>query len=211
MKLLENVNFLLFDLGNVFIKIDYAFTFNELRKILGEEKFALTQGLYPSSFHLDYEKGKMSDTDFRLAINQHFGTDWKDEVVDGIWNSLLIEIMEETLALITRLRSHYKLGVLSNTNSIHIAAMNKMLVEKMGKNELSYYFDHVFLSHELGLRKPDVAIYQEVVNRVGLPPENILFFDDLKVNLMGAAAVGLKTHLIKEPKELIQFFENVQI
>jgi glucose-1-phosphatase len=211
MKLLQNVNFLLFDLGNVFIKIDYAFTFNELRKILGEEKFSLTQGLYPSSFHLDYEKGKISDKDFRFAINQHFGTDWEDEIVDEIWNSLLIEIMEETLALITRLRSHYQLGVLSNTNSIHINAMNKMLVEKMGKKELLHYFDHVFLSHELGLRKPDVEIYHEVVKRVGLPANEILFFDDLPANLKGAEEAGLRTHLIKEPKELISFFENVHI
>jgi glucose-1-phosphatase len=209
MKLLENVNFLLFDLGNVFIKIDYAFTFNKLKKIIPEDKFLLMDNLYPSLFHQEYETGKLSDQEFRASLNAHFGMNWQDDFIDDLWNSLLQEISEETLALLSRLRTKYELGVLSNTNSIHIDAMNKILVEKMGKRELNHYFDHVFLSHELGLRKPDTAVYKEVVKRIGLPAEQILFFDDLQDNLNGAAAVGLKTCLIKEPRELISFFENV--
>ena len=51
--------------------------------------------------------------------------------------------------------------------------------------------------------------YEEVAKRLNTSPQKILFFDDLKENLMGAEQVGYQTHLINHPKALINFFENV--
>jgi epoxide hydrolase-like predicted phosphatase len=52
-------------------------------------------------------------------------------------------------------------------------------------------FDTVVISGEVGLRKPDPAIYVLAARQLGLPPEQIVFVDDLRPNVRAAAAVGM--------------------
>jgi putative hydrolase of the HAD superfamily len=52
-------------------------------------------------------------------------------------------------------------------------------------------FDAVVISGEVGLRKPDPAIYALAAQRLGLPPEQIVFVDDLRPNVRAAAAAGM--------------------
>ena len=47
------------------------------------------------------------------------------------------------------------------------------------------------ISGEVGLRKPDPAIYTLAAERLGLPPTQVVFVDDLAPNVRGAAAVGM--------------------
>lgn len=56
---------------------------------------------------------------------------------------------------------------------------------------LRNYFDVALTSCYLGLRKPDLAIYQRAIDIVGGPPERILFIDDRPENVAGAQAAGL--------------------
>ena len=55
---------------------------------------------------------------------------------------------------------------------------------------------HHFASHLMRDRKPDDAIYADVEHQVGLPPESILFFDDLPDNIEAARRRGWKTEWI---------------
>jgi putative hydrolase of the HAD superfamily len=52
-------------------------------------------------------------------------------------------------------------------------------------------FDAVVISGEVGLRKPDPAIYALAAQQLGLPPEQIVFVDDLRPNVRAAAAAGM--------------------
>jgi putative hydrolase of the HAD superfamily len=52
-------------------------------------------------------------------------------------------------------------------------------------------FDAVVISGEVGLRKPDPAIYALAAQRLGLSPEQIVFVDDLRPNVRAAAAAGM--------------------
>ena len=52
-------------------------------------------------------------------------------------------------------------------------------------------FDAVVISGEVGLRKPDPAIYELAVQRLGLPAEQIVFVDDLRPNVRAAVAAGM--------------------
>ena len=52
-------------------------------------------------------------------------------------------------------------------------------------------FDAVVISGEVGLRKPDPAIYALAAQRLGLPPEEVVFVDDLASNVRGAVAAGM--------------------
>lgn len=209
MKSIKNIDFLLFDLGNVIINIDYEFTINQLNKLLPKEKKQLTTSFFPSKFHKQYEKGLISTAEFRSEVRNHFMEDWSDDQIDNIWNSLLKNIPEERIDLIKKLRDGYGLAVLSNTNELHIQRLNEILLAHYNIPSLHSLFDQVYFSHELQLAKPDVEIYEEVAKRLNTNPEKILFFDDLIENLNGAQKVNFRTYLIDHPDALTSFFKNV--
>jgi epoxide hydrolase-like predicted phosphatase len=52
-------------------------------------------------------------------------------------------------------------------------------------------FDAVVISGEVGMRKPDQAIFALAADRLGLPPQQCVFVDDLMPNVRGAVEVGM--------------------
>lgn len=209
MKKLENIDFLIFDLGNVIIDIDYSFSINELKKILPEAKHSLTDRFFPSTFHKDYEKGLINSAQFRDEVRNLYQEDWSDSQIDHVWNSLLKDIPLERIDLLKKLRMDFGTAVLSNTNEIHIEKFDELLVDQTGEKSIYDLCDRIFLSHLMGLAKPDEKIYEAVLNEIQIKPERVLFFDDLYTNLEGAKRVGLQTYHITHERALIQFFENV--
>ena len=63
-------------------------------------------------------------------------------------------------------------------------------------------FDAVVSSAQIGMRKPDPAIYRLVAERIGLAPDECLFVDDIPTNVEGAAAVGMEAVYCRDPVEV---------
>jgi len=74
--------------------------------------------------------------------------------------------------------------MLSTTNEPHAAWLRQQFPQVFA------LFDHCFLSNEVGLRKPDIALFRHVESVTGAPSECHLFFDDLLQNVAGARAAG---------------------
>lgn len=206
MRIPKNVDFFIFDLGNVIIDIDYDFSINELKKILPEAKHELTAKFFPSKFHKDYERGLISSKTFRDEIRSLYQEDWTDDQIDHVWNSLLKDVPKERIDLLKQLKSDFGTAVLSNTNAIHIEKFDEILKQHTSEKTIFDLCHEIFLSHEMGLAKPDVAIYEAVLDKIKVPAKNVLFFDDLAANLEGAKKVGIQTHQITHPKGLVEFF-----
>jgi len=209
MKNGQEIEFLIFDLGNVIYDIDYQRTFEKINSRLPENQHHLIKEFMVSPIHFDLETGKADENTFRDGVRKYFSVDWEDEWIDAAWNSILVDIPQERLALLIELKKKYPLYMLSNTNSIHFRVVEETFKQKLPEGTWPQLFDHLFLSQEMGLRKPDEAIYKEVVKTIGAAPEKCLFFDDLKENLLGANKVGIQTHHIDHPKALINFFQHV--
>lgn len=59
------------------------------------------------------------------------------------------------------------------------------------------YFEGVYVSCHLGVRKPDPAFFHAMLDEVGVTPGRCLFVDDRRVNCEAAAALGIHTHLFR--------------
>jgi epoxide hydrolase-like predicted phosphatase len=70
---------------------------------------------------------------------------------------------------------------------------NSWRAEDYDRALLEELFDACVISGEVGLRKPDPAIYALAAERVGLPPEALVYVDDLPGNLKPARALGMAT------------------
>lgn len=91
-------------------------------------------------------------------------------------------------ALVARLRAALPVGCLSNTNDLHWQG-------RMRELGLHGAFDHYFLSHRIGMLKPDEDIFRHVLDVLGVAPAELLFLDDNQLNVDGARALGIDAHL----------------
>jgi HAD superfamily hydrolase (TIGR01509 family) len=88
--------------------------------------------------------------------------------------------------LVLSIRPALRVGCLSNTNSLHAD-------RQWSEFGLAELFDDRFLSHEMGLVKPDRAAFDHVVNLLGCRAERVLFLDDNQINVEGARVAGLRS------------------
>jgi putative hydrolase of the HAD superfamily len=68
------------------------------------------------------------------------------------------------------------------------------------------FFDHIYFSHEIHLRKPNSEIFQLVCDQQLLIPEKTLFIDDSIQHIKGAEMIGLQTLHLTDSTELNQLF-----
>jgi putative hydrolase of the HAD superfamily len=70
-------------------------------------------------------------------------------------------------------------------------------------------FDAVVISGDVGLHKPDPAIYLLACERLGVEPADAVFVDDLRENCEGAEAVGMAAVLHRETDETVRRLEEL--
>ena len=118
---------------------------------------------------------------------------------------MLLDLPEERVHLLKKLRKKFRLYLFSNTNEIHINHMHKKFRETYGF-EFSTLFENDFYSHEINERKPDLESFQKVIEISGINPEKTLFIDDLEKNIIGAQQAGWKTYWLKNGQNIVELF-----
>src|SRR5690606_12598 len=94
---------------------------------------------------------------------------------------------------IQALRPRYKTFVFSNTNDLHETAFNREVKRVTGADDLSSFFDRVYLSHKIGYRKPHPEGFRMILADNNLHPAATLFIDDSPQHIAGARQLGLQT------------------
>ncbi len=81
------------------------------------------------------------------------------------------------------LKSTYKIGMLSNAGANWL--------DRLFEPWQAQLFDEVVMSYEVGVVKPDPLMYQTLINRLGLLPEECLYIDDQIRYVEGATKLGM--------------------
>lgn len=175
---------IIFDFGDIFINLDKQATLDGLKKLgISEWNADLNQ------LNLSFEKGQISRENFLLGIQKHTSNASIDEIATA-WNAILLDFPLKRLEFLQKLSKKYRLFLLSNTDAIHIETFER-------ENGVSFYgdfyqcFEKVYFSFEMGMRKPDVEIYNFVLSQHNLAAKHTLFVDDKKENTDAAASLGI--------------------
>lgn len=192
---MENVKAIIFDLGGVILNIDYNKTSNAFKEAGVLQIDEMYSPKTADALFQNLEEGKVTEEAFFNSIRKESGTSLSDEQITACWNSMLLDFRTSTLSFIKTLRPRYKVFLLSNTNSIHLRHFYK-IHEGLQDQPFEAYFDAVYYSHLIGLRKPGTAAYQFVLEKNNLHAEECLFIDDLYQNIEGAKQAGLQTVLL---------------
>jgi glucose-1-phosphatase len=200
----SSIKNLIFDLGGVIINLDTGATvkaFSQLGRLTDDD----TVSIYSLEFFKNYEKGLISDEEFRKQLQLKLNNCSAAELTTA-WNSMLLDIPPARLEFLQWLRQDYRMFLLSNTNQIHIDQVNIILKDICGAEDFSHFFDKAYYSHQVKMRKPDKEIYQHVLEENKMAAEETLFIDDNAENLRGAEQLGINTLLVTSEKSLFDFF-----
>ncbi|TGE08335.1 HAD family hydrolase [Hymenobacter fodinae] len=195
---------LLFDFGGVIININYQLTLEAMRRLHrhgGTIEF--TQAAQAELFDA-LETDRLTPAEFRMALREHYALQATDDELDAAWNAMLLDVPAERLALLAELRAQgYQTALLSNTNHIHIAAINAVLKTEYGfQHGIADALDRVFYSQEVGLRKPGEEIFRYALREMNWKPEETLFIEDSPQHIETARRLGLHTLYLAPPLTL---------
>lgn len=190
------INTIIFDFGDIFINLDKEAPIVEFKKLgLKEWSDDLKE------LNLKFEKGEISELKFIQGYQRHI-PDATIEDIRNAWNSILSEhpMPLYRLEFLQMLSLKYRLFLLSNTDPMHIEKFQH-------KAGMTFYrdfyqcFEKIYFSYELGMRKPDVEIFNYIIKKHDLSPKRTLFIDDSKENTDAAASVGLQVWNLQLGKE----------
>ncbi|MBI2588781.1 HAD family phosphatase [Candidatus Saccharibacteria bacterium] len=116
----------------------------------------------------------------------------------------LSKIDNDIVKLIKKLKSHYKLGLLSNTTTDELRPI-------LDQYDLAPLFNEIIISADVKMTKPEPEIFQLILKRLQVSPHEAIFVDDNPNNVEGANAVGIKGVLHKDFDSLVAQLNNLGV
>lgn len=199
------ISTIIFDFGDIFINLEKEAQIEAFKK-LGLD--GPNQELIEANDH--FEKGQLTELQF-LETFTKFIPNASIEQIREAWNTIIGEFPLYRLEFLQLLSHKYKLILLTNTDEIHISRFE----HNVGISFFSDFyqcFEKVYYSYEMGMRKPDPAIFSYILNKHDLSPKRTLFVDDKKVNTDAAASLGIHVWNLQVGEEdVVDLFKKKEL
>jgi glucose-1-phosphatase len=180
------VSAIIFDIGRVLIRVDVERALEGLADGLTLSPAEVWSAIERDPRWPDWQEGRISARDWHLHLSRRFGTALSFEQFTAAWNRSLDPEPIHDLSVFKKLAKSYRLGLLSNTDPIHVA-----------KLESSYDFFRYFppevrtYSCAVGASKPDPLIYREALRACKVRAEQALYIDDIAEYVEAARRLGM--------------------
>lgn len=152
----------------------------------------------------DPEIGEVDEAQVRAYWQRCLGLD--DDVADDLmrdfWSWYVGTLDQEMFDWFAGLRPRLRTALLSNSGP----GAREHEVPRWGFDAVA---DEIVYSHEVGLAKPDPAIYELTTSRLRVRPHEIVFLDDLDVNVQAARAAGWHAVVHRETQRSIREVEEI--
>lgn len=192
------VEALLFDLGGVVMALDWDRAFAHWAARSGESVEALRGRYRFDEAYARHERGEIGEREYYAALRDSLAIDLTDEEWAEGWGAIFVEAIEPTVEAIARVKDRIPVYAFSNSNAAHHAVWSRQFARALA------HFRKVFVSSDLGLRKPERAAFEAIAREVGVPAGRILFFDDTRENVDGALAAGLQSVHVRDPQDVVR-------
>ena len=179
----DSFEVLLFDLGGVLVSWDGIEPLRECsRRTLSREDVRLFY--FQSPWVRRFETGKCSADEFLPGVIKELELDLTPGELNTLWASFIHGVLPGAHELLDGLAGRFRLACLSNNNPIHWPRVR----DAFG---FGARFERAYVSHELGVMKPGLEVFVQVIQDLGVSPERILFFDDNPECVHAAQQVGM--------------------
>ena len=196
---------LLFDLGGVVMGLDWEPMFASWARDSGVEAAALRQRFRFDDPYRRHECGAIDAHAYYESLRRTLGIVLDDAQLEAGWNAIFTEPIAPTVRLLESLEGKIPLYAFSNTNVTHHRVWSRRFERALKP------FAKVFVSCEMGLRKPEREAFHAIAREVGVEASRLLFFDDTRENVEGALAAGLPAVHVRSPRDVEEALRRYSI
>lgn len=147
------------------------------------------------------DKSLMTREEFNKTLAEEIGVS-SEEVNSNM--GARIKINQEVVELASELKKKYKIGLLSNASNI-------LRDEILGKYDLEKYFNEIVISSEVKHIKPEPAMFEEIIRRLGVKNDEAVFFDDHQKNVDAAEKLGIQSLLYESNEKLVEDLKDLRL
>ncbi|MDR3243691.1 MAG: HAD family phosphatase [Elusimicrobiota bacterium] len=197
-----SIEVIMFDMGKVIFDYDFDIAFQAyIKKSL---KPANMKSLLELELLQQYELGNLDTNSFFKQFSQAASYNGSFNEFSTAWNNIFTPI-EGTLELLPKLAKNYRLVLLTNICDLHFSFLRERYPRAF------ILFEKLFASYQMRLRKPDIAIYKEVIKTLDIAPEKIFFTDDIEENIKAARQCSIEAYQFISPQDLIKHLNSREI
>lgn len=186
---------IIFDIGRVLVRVDVSRAMSGLADGISLSPDEIWSALQKDPRWMDWQEGRISPRDWHLHLAKRLGGKLSFEQFVEIWNRALDPTPIHDEAFFQKLSKGHRLAVLSNTDPVHVAYLEK-----------TYGFFRFFpvriYSCRVGASKPSPLIYKEALQACKVKAEEAIYIDDVPAYAEAAKKLGMKGIVFQSPGQL---------
>jgi putative hydrolase of the HAD superfamily len=186
---------IIFDIGRVLVRIDVSAAMSGFAQRISMTPQEIWSALEKDPRWVDWQEGRMSARDWYLHASKRLGVDLTFEQFTEIWNRALDPKPIQDNTFLEKLSTRFRLGLLSNTDPIHVAHLESTY-------SFFKYFPARTYSCTVAASKPNPVIYQKALMASKVRAEEALYIDDIPAYVEAAQRLGMSGIVFQSPEQL---------
>lgn len=180
-----------FDVGNVFVRWSPPTVIERCFRLRpdSDENLRKADALLRGPLWKSLNRGELTQPEIELAYQDEFGL--TPQETQSLFFHIIDhqDLLDGTVALARRIK-HAGYRVFALTDNVH-----EIVAHLKSRHQFWDMFEGAVVSAEVGLLKPDPAIFRHLVDSYGLDPAETVFLDDVPANIDGARSIGLEARV----------------
>jgi HAD superfamily hydrolase (TIGR01509 family) len=188
---------IIFDIGRVLVRVDVARAMQDLARGISLSPQEIWTAIEKDPRWQDWQEGRISPRDWHLHLSKRLGGSLSFEQFTEAWNRALDPQPLQDNSLFESLRQNYRLGLLSNTDPIHVAHLEATF-------DFFRYFPKSVRTYScvVGSSKPSPLIFRDALKSLRANARNAIFIDDVEAYVGAARSLGLHGIQYQNPAQL---------
>jgi len=186
---------IIFDIGRVLIRVDVSRATSGLAEGTSLSPQEIWSSLEKDPRWVDWQEGRMAPRDWHHHLAKRLGGELTFDQFVETWNRALDPVPIQDTAFLQKLSKNYRLALLSNTDPLHVAHMEKFY-------GFFRFFPVRVYSCRVGFSKPSPVIYKEALQACKVRAQEAIYIDDVAAYAEAAGRLGMKGIVFKSPDQL---------
>lgn len=193
----QKIRAIIFDIGRVLVRMNISGAVQGLAGGLSLTPEEIWTAIQKDPRWSDWQEGRISSRDWYLHLSRRFASSLTFEQFMEAWNATLDPQPMQDNSLFESLRKDFRLGLLSNTDPIHVAHL-----------EATFDFFRFFpkpgrtYSCVVGASKPSPLIFRDALKSLRVKAEDAVFVDDVEAYVAAAKSLGMQGIHYQSPDQL---------
>jgi glucose-1-phosphatase len=193
---MPKIEALLFDVGGVVVEFDFERAFQAWAPQSALSVAEMRRRFSMDEAYQKHERGEIAAPQYFAHLRETLALHGSDASIAQGGNAIFIGEIAASVNTIRAAARHWPCFAFTNSNPTHMACWTSAYPGVVA------LFQRIFVSSDLGLRKPAKQAFEAVAAAANLAPASIVFFDDAIDNVHGAQAAGMHGVHVQQPEDL---------